>query len=55
MIEIKNKAECCGCYACFQICPVDAIKMIPDAEGFSYPKVDIQRCINCGKCEKICP
>lgn len=55
MIEIKNKVECCGCYACFQSCPVGAIKMIPDEEGFLYPKVDTQRCINCGKCEKVCP
>lgn len=55
MIEIKNKQSCCGCHACFQICPVDAIKMVPDCEGFLYPIVDNQKCVNCGMCEKVCP
>lgn len=29
--------------------------MIEDHEGFLYPKVDESRCIDCGKCEKVCP
>lgn len=29
--------------------------MVSDSEGFSYPKVDIDNCINCGLCEKVCP
>ena len=34
MITIQNKAECCGCTACFNICPKNAISMQPDEEGF---------------------
>ncbi len=26
-----------------------------DEEGFSYPYVDNDQCINCGLCEKVCP
>lgn len=26
-----------------------------DKEGFLYPQVDVTRCIDCGKCEKVCP
>ena len=26
-----------------------------DAEGFLYPKIDGNTCVNCGRCEKACP
>lgn len=55
MIEIKNKVNCCGCHACYSICPVKAIKMERDEKGFEYPVVDKEKCINCGLCEKACP
>ena len=51
---IKNKQQCCGCTACKAICPKQAISMEPDALGFLYPKVNQDKCINCGLCEKIC-
>ncbi len=41
--------DCCGCSACFNICPVQAITMQEDREGFKYPKIDERSCINCGK------
>ena len=55
MIEIKDKKNCCGCYACYSICPVNAIKMEKDEKGFEYPIVDKGKCTNCGLCEKVCP
>lgn len=55
MIDIKNKQECCGCQACFNICPKNAIEMIEDDEGFKYPKINKEKCIKCGLCEKVCP
>lgn len=55
MIEIINKADCNGCYACYQKCPANAIKMITDNEGFWYPKVDNTKCIRCKQCIKVCP
>ena len=55
MIEIVNKTDCCGCTACANICPKDAIVMEPDGEGFLYPKVLADKCVDCGLCQKVCP
>ena len=55
MIDIKDKVLCCGCNACGDICPKDAISFAVDNEGFSYPKVDSHKCIDCGLCDKVCP
>ena len=55
MIEIKDKAECCGCGSCLQVCPVNAISMQEDEEGFLYPQVDSTTCVNCGACSEVCP
>lgn len=55
MINIRDKKNCTGCFACYNVCPVNAIKMIEDKEGFKYPKVDVKKCIKCGLCENICP
>lgn len=54
MIQITNKVNCCGCTACASICPHQAISMKPDTLGFLYPKVDLQKCIDCGLCDKVC-
>ena len=55
IIEISNKKECSGCYACVSICPKRCISMQIDNEGFWYPLVDKNECIECGMCEKHCP
>lgn len=54
-LETGNKSECSGCTACMARCPKNAIKMVEDNEGFKYPKIDKDKCINCGACYKICP
>lgn len=55
MINIQNKIDCCGCNACGDACPKQAITFKTDNEGFWYPEVDMQKCVNCGLCEKVCP
>lgn len=55
MVDIKNKKECCGCASCANICPKNCIAMISDEEGFLYPQVNKDLCINCNLCEKSCP
>ena len=55
MITIKDKKKCSGCTACYAICSVSAIKMESDEEGFLYPFVDKQICVECHKCEYVCP
>lgn len=51
----EKKEDCCGCTACYNICPKEAIKMEPDREGFLYPKIDQSLCIDCQLCKKVCP
>ncbi len=55
MIQITNKVGCCGCNACGDICPKQAISFKTDNEGFWYPEVDMQKCVDCHLCEKTCP
>lgn len=55
MVVVEDKKNCSGCQACENICPVKAIRMKEDAEGFFYPEADSGRCIDCKLCRKICP
>lgn len=55
MIHIKEKEKCYGCYSCLNACPVGCISFSMDKEGFFYPEVDAQRCINCNLCNQVCP
>ena len=52
---IKNKQNCTGCGACFNICPKNSIIMQSDEYGFYKPVIDEDKCIDCGLCEKVCP
>lgn len=55
MIMIKNKQDCCGCFSCKERCPSKCIDMQADEEGFFYPSVNANKCIECGLCTKVCP
>ena len=52
--EKEDVFRCYGCAACQTVCPADAIRMEEDQEGFRYPVIDQEKCIHCGKCEKVC-
>lgn len=47
-------SNCCGCGACLNICPKDAITMEKDEYGSLYPKINKEKCIECGACMKVC-
>ncbi len=49
-----DRKDCTGCGACYNTCPVDAISMQRDAEGFLFPVVDEGKCTNCGLCSRAC-
>ena len=53
MIPI-NDDRCTGCTACAHTCPVSAITMEYNKEGFLYPVVDKGICIKCKKCLDAC-
>lgn len=54
-VSNKDKAACCGCNSCAEVCPKHCIQMVEDAQGFIYPQVDSSVCVECGMCEKVCP
>lgn len=54
-VLFERKADCCGCTACYAICPQEAIIMREDEEGFEYPQVNEARCIRCYTCLNVCP
>ena len=59
MNERKNisviKDGCTGCSACMNICSRNAIRMEENIEGFKYPVIESERCIDCSMCIQICP
>lgn len=53
-MDLTN-SSCCGCGACVNICNRKAIKMQANEEGFMYPVINNDVCINCELCTKVCP
>lgn len=54
-VLFSRKEECCGCSACYSVCPKSAIIMEPDHEGFDYPRILKEKCIGCELCLTVCP
>ena len=53
--EIKKSYLCYGCGTCNVVCSKGAITMQYDNIGRLHPKIDEQKCIDCGLCYKLCP
>lgn len=49
-----QQEDCCGCKACANVCPKDAISFVADKFGFQYPTINEDKCIGCQKCIKTC-
>ena len=59
MIDIQkelvgNKERCCGCGACLDVCPQNAIILNCDERGFYFPEVIKNKCVKCLKCIREC-
>lgn len=54
-LNTGKENECFGCGACFQVCPANAIHMEKDREGFLYPLVNNEKCVECNRCHAVCP
>ena len=54
MKRICNSA-CTGCSACVSICPVNAVSIGVNTDGFYESHINDEKCIDCGKCVSKCP
>ena len=50
-----NLRQGCIEHPCIEVCPKDAIHFEEEYDGFKYPVIDQNKCIDCGLCEKTCP
>ena len=49
-----NHVFCFGCGVCSTSCPKNAITITLSNEGFWVPIVNVDLCINCNICDKVC-
>lgn len=54
MNTVCKADKCNGCMACLDKCPVSCITIQDSLFSFNAVK-DMDSCINCGQCEKVCP
>lgn len=54
-LNSNDKSQCFGCEACVQVCSKTAIAMVEDEDGFRYPVIDSEKCVDCGLCGNVCP
>ena len=53
-VLFDNASECCGCGACAERCPTNAIDMVEDGYGYRVPIINEDLCVRCGACKKTC-
>lgn len=53
-VNILAREYCTGCNLCANVCPVNAIDMVANEEGFLFPEIN-KNCVNCGLCAQKCP
>ncbi len=54
-IQTLPKTACTGCMLCGDACPQNSIEYKCDEEGFFYPHLCEDKCLDCGICRQKCP
>jgi len=52
---LASKETCTGCGACAAVCKTGALVMQQEESGFWHPQVNMEKCVKCGQCVKLCP
>lgn len=55
MATLCKQEDCTSCMACLNACPFQAISVVENDLSVKVPKIDEQKCRECGLCEKSCP
>lgn len=55
MIKLAEQKACTGCMSCYNSCAQGAIEIKENDEGFLYPRINVEKCVECGLCIKRCP
>lgn len=53
-VTLATEETCTGCLACYSACEKGAIRIETSTFGFEVPKIDLELCVNCGKCQSVC-
>lgn len=54
-MELAPKETCTGCMACQEACPKKCISTEKDKMGNVFTSIDHAACVECGKCQSVCP
>lgn len=53
--SLASEMECSGCMACIDACHHSALSVEVGSDGHYYPHFLVEKCVQCGACEKVCP
>lgn len=53
-VTLATEETCTGCLACYSACEKGAIRIETTAFGFEVPRIDLELCVNCRKCQSVC-
>lgn len=54
-VDKVSKVRCTGCGSCISVCHKNAITLKENDDGFLYPNIAYDNCVECGNCYKKCP
>ena len=52
---LPDQYHCTGCFSCVDACPQNALNTIVNTEGHFIYSIEKEKCVECHRCEKVCP